>query len=50
MLTARIAHLVTQLGVPPSRIVAVTFSNKSAREMRERITALIGPDRADQVL
>jgi DNA helicase II / ATP-dependent DNA helicase PcrA len=43
VLTYRIAHLVKQ-GVRPSTILALTFTNKAAREMKDRINAVVGPN------
>src|SRR5690554_3625439 len=47
VLTTRIAHLISEHQVPPYRIAAVTFTNKAAQEMRERVEALVGPSAAE---
>ncbi|WP_164157001.1 ATP-dependent helicase [Sandarakinorhabdus rubra] len=42
-LTARLAHILFSRLAFPSQVLAVTFTNKAAREMKERTTALLGP-------
>jgi DNA helicase-2/ATP-dependent DNA helicase PcrA len=44
VLTTRVAHILAQRKAWPSQMLVVTFTNKAAREMRERTLALIGPD------
>ena len=43
VLTQRIAHLIEQRGVSPFAILAITFTNKAAEEMRDRVVGLVGP-------
>ena len=43
MLTHRLAYLVNELDVSPFEILAITFTNKAAGEMQERVADLVGP-------
>ena len=43
VLTQRIAHLLAERRVQPGEILAITFTNKAAGEMKERVAALVGP-------
>ncbi|GAB4111162.1 MAG: UvrD-helicase domain-containing protein [Roseiflexaceae bacterium] len=47
VLTQRVAHLIDQAGIDPYHILAVTFTNKAAREMRERLDHVLGAGRAE---
>ena len=48
VLTYKIVHLLN-LGYEPYRIMALTFTNKAAREMRQRVEALVGPEISSQL-
>ena len=47
VLTSRIAYLIGVCGIPGSGLLAVTFTNKAAGEMKERVEKLLGPEASD---
>src|SRR6266545_4801753 len=42
VLTHRVAHLISAIGAQPNEILAITFTNRAANEMRERLERLLG--------
>ena len=48
-LTVRVAHLIRKLGVAPASILALTFTNKAADELRERLGELLGAEQAKPI-
>jgi DNA helicase II / ATP-dependent DNA helicase PcrA len=48
VLTHRLAHLIGHHGVPADRLMAITFTNKAAGEMAERVRGLVGARHADR--
>lgn len=47
VLTTKVAYLIKEKGINPKNIVAITFTNKAAKEMKERIIKLVGSDGYD---
>jgi len=45
----RVAHMIAERGFEPERIAAITFTNKAANELRERISEIVGGSNADAV-
>lgn len=48
VLTYRMAHMIEDLEIPPYKILAITFTNKASKEMRDRVRAIVG-EKADDM-
>ncbi len=49
VLTTRTAYLIREKGVPPASILGLTFTNKAAQEMRQRLASMVDPSSAEKV-
>ena len=49
VITAKIFYLIKSLQVPPHRILAITFTNKAANEMKERVAKLLGSEQEESL-
>ena len=49
VLTHRIAYLISEKNVSPYQILAITFTNKAAKEMKERVEKTVGPEQSDNI-
>ena len=49
VLTTRIAYLIDECGISPSSILAITFTNKASKEMKDRLLNLLGAERSNSV-
>jgi DNA helicase-2/ATP-dependent DNA helicase PcrA len=47
VITTRIGHMIKDIGIKPWNILAITFTNKAAKEMKERVEDIDGVDASD---